>query len=71
MTNHDEKDYFLNCNLSLLNDLPKEWEVKLKDGIDKIEADKILDENYMRQLLSIIQEPIIKTRINDVLNHFK
>ena len=71
MTNDDEKDYYLNCNLSLLNDLPKEWKVKLKNGINKIEADKILDEEYIRQLLSIIQEPIVKARISDVLNHLK
>ena len=57
--------------MSLLNDLPKEWKVKLKNGINKIEADKILDEDYIRQLLSIIQEPIVKARISDVLNLLK
>ena len=40
----------------------------LEIGTEVEEAVGILDEDYIRQILSIIQEPVIKARISDVLN---
>ena len=53
--NEREKEYYLKWKFSILNDFPNEWK-------------KMLDEDYIRQILSIIQEPVIKARISDVLN---
>ena len=66
---HFFKSFLFNCNSSLLNDLPKDWRNKLIAGIEKAEADNILDEEFIRQLLDIIQEPVIRTRISEVLEN--
>lgn len=62
-----ERKFLFNCNSSLLNDLPEDWRNKLITGIEKDEADNILNEDFIRQLLGIIQEPVIRTRISEVL----
>ena len=67
--NKEEREFLFNCNSSLLDDLPKEWRNKLIAGIEKAEADNILDEDFIRQLLDIIQEPVIRTRISEVLDN--
>lgn len=66
--NEREKEYYLKWKFSILNDFPNEWKKMLEIGTEVEEAVGILDEDYIRQILSIIQEPVIKARISDVLN---